>query len=125
MSRAKLVELDRLVSDFRALTRLYYIGKSEIEGNGVFARYPIENGTKIGTAIIDDEKAADDAEGAITYMGSQLNHQTDCNAKLVKNESGGYDLVATKNIPKDEEITADYKDTPWYIDKNTKGFVEL
>lgn len=119
--------LGKLIDHFRSLTEdePYYIGESEISGNGVFAKRHIRKGELIGTIIDDERKAINDAENAITNMGSHINHQFDCNAKLVKNETHGYYLVAIKNIPKDEEITTNYKNTPWYIDKNTEGFVEL
>jgi SET domain-containing protein len=112
--------LINMTDQFRALAadKPYYIGKSDISGRGLIAARPISKGTNIGMAVSDGGEY-------ITFMGSQINHQTNCNAKLVENKDGSCALVATKDIHKGEEITANYKDTPWYIDKDTKGFVEL
>tara|TARA_Y100000310_G_scaffold210046_1_gene210648 strand:- start:91 stop:444 length:354 start_codon:yes stop_codon:yes gene_type:complete len=112
--------LMKLTNHFKVLaeTEPYYVGKSNISGSGVFARHPIPKGAKIGVAVTDGAEQ-------ITFMGSQINHQLNCNAKLVETEAQGCDLIAIKEIAQGEEITANYKDTPWYIDKNTEGYVEL
>lgn len=109
-----------MTSHFRSLAadKPYYIGKSDISGNGLIALRPISKGTNIGVAVTDGAER-------ITFMGSQVNHQVDCNAKVVENENKSCHLIATKDIAPGDEITANYKDTPWYIDKNTEGFVEL
>ena len=114
------IRLMELTDMFKALAedKLWQISDSRISGNGLMAQNAIPKGTKIGTAVTDNA-------GHITYMGSQINHQFNCNARLVENEAKGCDLIAIKDIPQGEEITVDYKDTPWYIDKNTEGFVEL
>jgi len=76
----------------------------------------IPAGTTIGLAVMPTH---------ITHMGSHINHQTNCNAKLVEIAEETCNLVALRDISKDEEITANYNNTPWYINKNTEGFIEL
>ena len=112
--------LMELTDNFRAIAekQLWFIKESEINGSGLHARIFILKGAKIGMTVTSNA-------GRITYMGSQINHQFKCNAKLMENKIEGCDLIAIKDIPQGEEITCNYKDTPWYIDKNTKGFVEL
>jgi len=109
-----------LTENFRALAedKPWQIGDSRISGKGLLARSDIPKGTKIGVVVTNNAER-------ITYMGSRINHQSNCNARLVENEAKGCDLIAIKDIPQGEEITVDYKDTPWYINKNTEGFIEL
>ena len=111
--------LMKIATSFETLTKNpYYIGKSQISGNGVLAQHFIPKNTNIGIAITN-------GPDIVSFMGSHINHQFKCNAKLVENENNGYDLVAINDIHPGQEITVNYKDTPWYINKNTKGFAEL
>ena len=106
-----------MFNNFVKLTeRKYYVGKSKIDGNGLLAREYIPANATIGIIIDENDK--------ITPMGSFVNHQFDCNAKIT-NAKASYILIAIKDILPGEEITANYKNTPWFIDKNTKDFVEL
>ncbi len=108
-----------------AADKLYYIADSEIDAEGVFANTDIPSGTTI------EENVTKIYPLTIITMGSKINHQFNCNARLSGEASDDilgdeeYDLVAIKNIAKGEEITINYKDTPWFIDKNTEGFKEL
>lgn len=112
------LELTRIVHYFKKLAtyKFYYIGKSKIEGNGIIAQNNIPSGTIIDIAIVG---------GNITKnFGSYINHQFNCNSKLIEKENNVV-VIAIKNISPGEEITINYKHTPWYIDKNTEGFLEL
>jgi len=97
------------------------VGKSKLHGRGVIAIKDIRKGEKVFTIkgrkvkfLIDSQKKAD----AITYnligigkntwidpnsFGRYYNHSCDPNSGIVRKTA-----VATKNIKKSEEITADY-----------------
>ena len=90
-------------------TKPYYIDDSEIHEDGVFANYDISPNETIGLAI---------SEMIITDLGSKINHKNNPNAKVKKSKDNYY-LISTEKIPEESEITLNYKDTPWFIDKNT------
>ena len=88
----------------------YKIKKSKIHGNGVIANKNIKKNTNIGVVI------------TYTYfipfrtndLGYYLNHsfKNNCKLYLIDNK---YSIVATKNIKKNDELTINYDDTPWFI----------
>lgn len=93
---------------------LYRIDKSKIEGEGIFANKKISENQTIGLPlyvkfyifpIITKE------------LGKKINHSSNPNAKLVKDPMClKWYLVATRKISKNEEITMNYENTPWFID---------
>ena len=87
---------------------LVYIGKSNIEGDGIMALRNINKGDKIFIAIDD--------YNSITYLGSKINHCNNPSAELVKNDKVWY-VVALYDIEKNKEITVDYNKTPDFIKK--------
>lgn len=87
----------------------WYLGASEIQGQGIFAGKDYEEGEKIGEALRRDK---DDEFGSrvwdLTLLGRYCNHQNAANTKVVVGGDIGY-LVTTKPVQQDEEFTADYK----------------
>jgi len=86
----------------------WYINTSEIEGQGLFASRDYKEGDVIDLAMYPGDK--DEYNNQIYHLTSAArytNHQFNCNAKIVK-EGDNYDLVATKAIFEDDEITANY-----------------
>lgn len=75
------------------------IKESPIEGLGVFAARDLRENIFISKARI---------EGKRTPAGRYSNHSGTPNAKMVMIENGDVDLVATKDIKKDDEILTDY-----------------
>lgn len=90
--------------------KIWYLAKSDIHGDGVFAKKHITTDTFIDVAF----KNADD----IKYFGSKVNHSNNPNTYLKFNEKEKvYDLYANDFIPMGDEITANYNDTPNFIKK--------
>ena len=42
----------------------------------------------------------------------------------MKKENGDYNLYSKKNVDSGDELTTNYKNLPWFADKNIKGFKE-
>lgn len=90
-----------------------YLKKSDIHGMGIFAKHNINKNSRIGVAI-------NYYLGIIPHItpefGTMINHSYTPNSRLKYNDNKQvYQLVANVNIPKDAEITLDYRKTPWYI----------
>jgi len=97
----------------------YHFGDSKIHGTGAFASRDIQPEEIIGSAFSYANKKL-----SRTELGAKVNHQFNNNSIMRKDKSG-YNLYATKDIKKGSEVTANYEDTPDFIDKNTKGFKEI
>lgn len=86
----------------------WYIGDSEIAGQGIFASQDYKPGDVLGVAMTS---GGEDEFGAkiwnLTEMARYCNHQQNANSKLVR-ENDNYKLIASKPIGADEEIVADY-----------------
>lgn len=93
---------------------LYRIDQSKIEGQGIFANKKISENQTIGLPLYVNYLLFP----IITKdLGKKINHSSNPNAKLVKDPMClKWYLVATRKISKNEEITMNYKDTPWFID---------
>ena len=95
----------------------YSIQPSSIHGLGVIATQYINRNETIGVVV-----TASASSIAVTeYLGKYLNHSGNANCKLAWNK-GNYDLIATTNIAPDEEITCNYYDTPWFLEKPKPGY---
>jgi SET domain-containing protein len=93
---------------------MYKIKHSKIHGVGVFSTQNIQKDTVIGIPLYCKYWIFP----IITPdLGKKINHSFQCNAFLQKdnNELKWY-LVANKDIKKNEEITINYNDAPWFID---------
>ena len=107
----------------------YTVDKSSIEGEGIFATQDIKKGEFIGMPISDEKKFEDfistrsDEFDTRTDIGRKLNHKTEGNSVL-KSENNNLNLYANSDIKKGDEITVNYKDSPWYVSKDTTGFSE-
>ena len=101
------------------ISKNYYLGNSDIHGTGAFASRNIDSKENIGTAIrtrgLDNDR---------TELGKKVNHQFNNNSYL-KKEGRDHNLYSAKKINKGSEITANYKNTPHFIDSDTKGYLEL
>jgi hypothetical protein len=105
----------------------YYLDDSDIHGTGVFASRNIDSKENIGAVRRTRGEVSDYREGVDfvrTELGRKVNHQFKNNSYL-KKEERDYNLYSAKKINKGSEITANYKDTPSFIDSNTKGYKEL
>jgi hypothetical protein len=87
-----------------------FLKKSDIQGVGLFSnKYLAENEVIIKRSI-------NASTHEISYFGKYVNHSYTPNAILLYN-NGFYDLIALKLIVPYEEITADYRYTPDFINK--------
>jgi hypothetical protein len=88
----------------------WYMGKSDVAGQGVFAGKDYEPGDVIDLAMTDGDT---DELGSkiwnLTLLSRYCNHQTNNNVTIQK-DGNTFDLVATKPIGQDEELFADYRD---------------
>ena len=107
----------------------YNIAKSDIQGEGVFATHDIEKGEFIGVPISDENKFAEfvrtrnDKLDTRSDLAKKLNHQSENNC-IVKSENNNLNMYAQNDIKKGDEITVNYNNSPWYINKDTTGFKE-
>ena len=97
----------------------YYFGDSNIHGTGTFASRDIQSQEIVGNAFSYKDKKLSQTE-----LGAKVNHQFNSNTFLRK-DNDGYNLYSTKDIKRGSEVTANYEDTPDFIDKDTKGFKEI
>lgn len=89
----------------------WYLSPSPIHGEGIFAGSDIVRGEIIDVAICKQSVK-------ITFFGSKINHSWHPCAELSFNsERDEYDVVAIKDIQKNQEITLDYNNTPFFIKK--------
>lgn len=101
-------EMHYALSIKAAAAALWYLGPSEIEGQGVFAGKDFSAGDDIGVAAVAD--GVDEFEHKVwnlTLLARYCNHQTDANVVLTR-DGELCRLTASRNIAADEELVADY-----------------
>jgi SET domain-containing protein len=100
----------------------YVIKSSKIHGKGVHAIEHISKDTVIDVGINFEWLFY---PVVTEHFGAYLNHSYDSNSELrFDNENGWkWNIVATRDIKPDEEITMNYNDTPWYIQGPLKSYV--
>jgi hypothetical protein len=76
------------------------IGKSSIQGVGVFATTDFSEGEIVAPALF---------EGKRTPAGRYTNHSKSPNAAMGLRENGDIDLTATQPISAGEEVTVNYR----------------
>lgn len=99
-------------------TDLFYIAKSKINGNGIFAKKDIPPNTKILLSIDRSKKFY---YGGLTGVTIYVNHCWNPNSEFIK-EGQKYWIISNQWIKKDTEITFDYRNTPSYIRKPNKNW---
>lgn len=106
---AFLQRLPALFSDKTAASSNgWYIAESDIKGKGIFADKDYKEGDNIGSG---GTAGGEDEFGAkiwnLTELARYCNHQWKSNVDI-KKDNDQIDLVAKREINKDEEIVADY-----------------
>lgn len=91
----------------------YYIAPSQIHGSGIFAKRFLQKNKVIGIVIYNYLYIF---PTVTQEFGSWINHSYRPNSQLCKRGSYYY-LVASRDIYPNQEITADYVNTPWFIRK--------
>ena len=77
----------------------YYVGKSNIHGQGVHAKKWLDKELRVGPVTSPFPN--------ITPMGKKINHSGKPNCELRRN-GDGHDLHTTRPVDQDEELTLDY-----------------
>lgn len=89
----------------------WYMGKSDVAGQGVFAGIDYDEGDVVGVAMTrggEDDYGADLLD--LTTLARYCNHQNDNNVKVVKSRADEvFHLVTTRPVEQDEEFYADYR----------------
>jgi hypothetical protein len=86
----------------------WYLGQSDIQGQGIFAGKDFKVGDVIGVAATPgDEDEFGSKIWNLTELARYCNHQWKANTDLVKKDDQ-FELVASKDIAEDDEITSNY-----------------
>lgn len=109
----------------KKLNKKFKIGKSEIDGEGVFATQNLSPNEYIGNVIT---KVKENKNGWLDFkitenLGKWINHQSTPknNSKLVK-EGNKYVLRVNSKINQGQEITIDYDKNPSFLAKSEKHY---
>lgn len=97
---------------------VWRIGESKIHGKGVLATRDLGAGSWIGVGI---GYRMGFIPAITSDFGAWINHSFNPSASLMF-FNGCYWVVATKPLSKDDEITVDYRKTPWYVRKPEPHF---
>lgn len=93
----------------------FTIKESKIHGNGVFSLKNFLKGSMLFKTIENNQK--------ITFLGSKINHcQLEKTNTYIEKTEDGWILFASKDINKDDELLADYNNTPSFIKKPDKNW---
>jgi len=105
------------------MSRKYKIVESRIHGKGVFSDKDLDKGEKVARLVNEMDIMVQtlqlDDKDPRTEVGKYVNHHTRPNSKFVRDPNSlWWYLVTVKDIKKDRELTIDYTDTPWFVDKS-------
>ena len=90
----------------------YYKAKSKIHGTGIFAKKNISKNEPIDVAIEFVLYCIPNVTG---HFGAWINHSYSPNTRLKYHDDAWW-IFSDKNIRVGEELTVDYRKTPWYIE---------
>lgn len=93
------------------LSLLWTIKPSKIHGVGVHVTCFVPRSTIIGKAITVTTMGLP----SVTPLGSKVNHSWTPTAELIEHR-GKYYLQTCKDLFPDDEVTVDYRHTPWFIE---------
>lgn len=99
----------RLPVEKQAADAGWYVGDSDIQGQGVFAGRNFKAGEVIGVALTDGGSDSWDAKiWNLTLLARKCNHQTNGNNVEIRKNDDQFDLVALKPISQDDELVSNY-----------------
>lgn len=114
----------RFKEGYNSYQPIFYISDSSIQGKGVFAEYDIPANRKIGIGFYERIKPNGTLYGKVDEnFGAYINHCQNSNTYL-KKELDIWWIVSARNIFKGEEITANYWNTPDYIEKPSPAYTQ-
>jgi len=101
----------------KSLQKLTFVARSDIHGNGLYARVPIRKDTIIG--ILEGKPSKTDGS-YVLWLSEHEGFEVSCNLKYINHAEDAnacyYDdlsVVALRDIDKGEEITHDYETADW------------
>lgn len=98
----------RLPAEKRASDN-WYVGDSDIQGQGVFAGRDFEDDEVIGVAMTaGDEDEWGSKIWNLTLLARKCNHQTNGSNVVIKKQGDRFELVAAGSISQDEELVSSY-----------------
>ena len=100
------------------MSKGFYVGPSDIHGNGAFAQEPIRQGDVVDY-LVQGLYAGGLAGGNRTKLGDFINHQSSPNGamKEVPSKPEHFYLEAISDIEPGTEVTINYYDTPDWVAK--------
>jgi hypothetical protein len=100
------------------MNKLLTIRESNISGKGVFAVEDIEKDKSLGIAFTKVSDTGDeDVDYTRTELGAFVNHSTDDNLILIK-DNDTFIYVTKCKILKDSELLFNYENFPWEGKRN-------
>lgn len=97
----------------KEISNRWCIKPSDIHGEGVFTTTNVPMWTVIDKAI---DHTNQQKLPVITFFGSKINHSKSPSTRLIESNRTWW-IQAIRDMKEDEEITADYNKTPWFIAK--------
>ena len=101
----------------KSLKKLTFVARSNIHGNGLYARVPIRKGTVIG--VLEGKPSKIDGSHVL-WLTETEGFEVSCDLKYINHAENAnacyYDdlsVVALSDIAKNEEITHDYETANW------------
>lgn len=94
---------------------LFFVARSAIHGRGVFSARDLERGDEVGEAIRFQWLVCPIFTRELVRY---VNHSGRPTARLRWSAPRGAWMLATvRHVPRNTELTIDYRDTPWYVAK--------
>lgn len=90
---------------------VWKVGPSNIHGQGVLTTQELRAGSRIGVGI---GYRLGIIPAITSDFGAWINHSYQPSASLMFLD-GMYWVVAAKNLAPGDEVTVDYRRTPWYV----------
>ena len=99
--------------NYRPLPDSVFIGPSDIEGNGIFAKDYIRSDEMIGISHVENKSGKFHNNLIRTALGSWINHSETPNCTLIKDGELFY-LFTTEEVLPNYELLLDYRLFPCY-----------
>ena len=104
------------------MSKKYKLANSRIHGKGVFSDKDLDEGEKVGRLVNEHDMLVQllklHKKDSRTELGKFVNHNERPNCKFQRDKDNlWWYLVTTKDIKKDRELTINYINTPWFVDK--------
>lgn len=93
----------------------FYIDRSSIHGNGLYANVDVGPGECIGIGVYGHK--------GVSYVLSWINHSKVCNCELVYDSLfGTWNIWTLRHVPRGSEFTLNYNDPPDFLERPKEGW---